>query len=349
MLKFQAQVYRVNDILGWYQRHELRLAPEFQRRQVWTPRGRSYLIDSVMKGMPLPQFFIREIVLTKERRTVREVVDGQQRLAAILDFLEGKLTVLPMHSVEYARMKFDDMPEDVQKAILSFPLSVNILEGVEDADILEIFSRLNSYSMPLNRQEKLNAKYVGAFKKCMAEMAKLHLAFWQRHEIFSKQPIARMRDVEFTCELVAAMMLGLQNQKSVIDSLYKKYDDEFPQYTYINTRFAEMLQLCERLLGGDIAGTEFKRASLFYSLFVAAYETTYGLKAGDEATMRTEQLDAFTEAQEKLIDLSEAVSGEARPAEYATFYDATRQSTDKIQQRQIRHDTLVAILRPCFR
>jgi len=73
MLKFQAQVYRINDVAGWHDRRELRLAPEFQRRKVWSPRGKSFLIDSIVRGMPLPQFFIREIVLLREKRTVREV------------------------------------------------------------------------------------------------------------------------------------------------------------------------------------------------------------------------------------------------------------------------------------
>jgi hypothetical protein len=48
-----------------------------QRRKVWSPRGKSFLIDSIVRGMPLPQFFIREIVLLREKRTVREVVDGR--------------------------------------------------------------------------------------------------------------------------------------------------------------------------------------------------------------------------------------------------------------------------------
>jgi hypothetical protein len=349
MLKFQAQVYRINDVLGWSERKELRLAPEFQRRKVWTPRGRSYLIDSVVRGMPLPQFFIREVVLVKERRTVREVVDGQQRLSTILDFLAGKLTMLPMHNATYARIPFNEFPEEVQKAVLSFPLSVNILEGVTDADVLEIFSRLNSYSMPLNQQEKLNAKYVGAFKTCMGELAKTHLAFWERHEILSRQPIARMRDVEFTCELVATMLDGLQNTKTVIATLYEKYDAAFPQFTYIQPRFADTLSFCERVLGGGIGATEFHRPPLFYSLFAAAYDRLYGFGSGGDVPRKDESPDCLERAQEDLIELSDGISADVRPAQYQGFYEATRQSTDKINQRRVRHDVLASMLAPCFR
>jgi hypothetical protein len=78
--------------------------PGFQRRN-WTLKGKSLLIDSILRGMPLPQFFIRETVLPKEKRTVREVVDGQQRLSAVLSFIEGGFTVLPIHNREFASLK----------------------------------------------------------------------------------------------------------------------------------------------------------------------------------------------------------------------------------------------------
>jgi len=348
MLKFQAQVYRINDVLGWHDRRELLLAPEFQRRRVWSPRGRSYLMDSIVRGMPLPQFFIREKVLLREKRTVREVIDGQQRLATILDYLIGKFTILPIHNPEFAGRRYDELPEATQREILSFPLSVNILEGADDADVLEIFSRLNAYTVPLNRQEKLNAQYVGAFKKTMDELSKVHLAYWQRHNILSTQGIARMRDIEFTCELTAAMLEGLQNQKAIIPVLYKRYDQEFPQKEFIGPRFAEILHFCERILGGTIAGTEFSKLSLFYSLFVAAYDVIYGLRSDHQAQPKAETEVGFIAAQESLVELNEALSQEGRPADYAEFYDATRQSTDKIQQRTIRHRKLTEILMPCF-
>jgi hypothetical protein len=346
MLKFQAQVYRINDIAGWHDRRELRLAPEFQRRKVWSPRGKSFLIDSILRGMPLPQFFIREIVLPREKRTVREVVDGQQRLSTILGYIAGDFHVLPMHSTEYGRLKFDDLPDAAQRQFLSFPLSVNILEGTDDPDVLEIFSRINSYSVPLNEQEKLNALFVGAFKQAMNELAKEHLAYWLRNHILTTQPVARMRDLELTAELVAAMLLGLQNQKKVIRTLYKQYDDDFPQFRYIRPRFGETLQLCEDLLGGAIAATIFSRTSLFYSLFCAVYDATYGLGSNENAirTQLTDEGKLFS--QQRLLELSAALGDDERiPDEHLDFYEATRQSTDKLAQREARHRKLMSIFK----
>lgn len=348
MLKFQAQTYRINDVVGWHDRRELRLAPEFQRRTVWTPRGKSFLIDSILRGMPLPQFFVREIVLPKEKRTVREVVDGQQRLSAILGYIAGEYSVLPMHNSEFGRLKYEELPEDAQKTFLSFPLSVNVLEGTEDADLLEIFARLNSYSVPLNQQEKLNAMYVGAFKKAITDLSKEHLAYWKRHRILTAQPIARMKDVELTCELIAGMLYGLQNQKKIIGTMYKDFDDGFPQIAFLKPRFAETLQICQELVGGDLSGTIFQRSSLFYSLYIAVYDCMYGLEAQENATQKIATLDGRLTAQNRLVGLSQAIEDEVGRLDYLQFYEATRQSTDKLSQRRTRHLVLTEIIAPAF-
>lgn len=348
MLKFQAQTYRINDVVGWHDRRELRLAPEFQRRTVWTPRGKSFLIDSILRGMPLPQFFVREIVLPREKRTVREVVDGQQRLSAILGYVAGEYTVLPIHNSEYARLKYEELPEEAQKSFLSFPLSVNVLQGTEDADLLEIFARLNSYSVPLNQQEKLNAMYVGAFKKAMTDLSKDHLAYWKRHKILTAQPIARMKDVELTCELIGGMLNGLQNQKKIIATMYKTFDEEFPQFSYLRPRLAETLQACQDFLGGDLSGTIFQRTSVFYSFYLAVYDCLYGLQSGENATARVITDEGRLTTQNKLIALSESMENEELRRDYLEFYEATRQSTDKLLQRTTRHTILKAMIAPAF-
>jgi uncharacterized protein with ParB-like and HNH nuclease domain len=65
---------------------------------VWLPKPKSYLLDSIARGFPIPPIYIREILDPNRRKTVREVVDGQQRMQTILDFLEGRFVILKSHN-----------------------------------------------------------------------------------------------------------------------------------------------------------------------------------------------------------------------------------------------------------
>ena len=154
-----------------------------------------------------------------------------------------------------------------------------------------------------------------------------------------------MRDIEFSAELVAAMLEGLQNQKKIISTLYERYDDEFVQAQFIIPRFADLLEFCEDLFGGDLAGSEFRRVSLFYSLFVAGYDVLYGMKSDEKVKRVTITARGLERAKQSLADLDSALSLDDVPKVYQDFYNATKQSTDKIQQRKIRHDHLKRILK----
>lgn len=347
MEKFQPQIYRVNDILNWSERKELILSPKFQRRTVWSPRGKSYLIDSIVNGYPLPPFFIREKLLVKERRTVREVVDGQQRLRTILEFINDGFTVMKIHNESIAGLKYSQLSEDLQELILSYPLSVNTLIGTDDSTVFDIFSRLNAYSVPLNDQEKLNALFVGVFKQFVDKLSKIHLTFWEENKIISKTQVARMKEVEFTSELVCAMIFGLQNGKKIVRDTFKKYDDELPHSDSIESRFAETLEDCKTILDDNIKELEFRRMPLFYSFFVAVYDLKFGLTQFENKGKEL-QVDNIPTALTELYKINSTINEEEEYDEYKEFKNASKSSTDKITNRTIRHNLLKQVLNPLF-
>ena len=73
------KVYTINDFYGWYENKELVLAPKYQRKAVWNSKAESYLIDTILRGLPIPQVFVRQSIDPLLRKTQREVIDGQQR------------------------------------------------------------------------------------------------------------------------------------------------------------------------------------------------------------------------------------------------------------------------------
>jgi uncharacterized protein with ParB-like and HNH nuclease domain len=81
------QTYSISDFIEWQNAETLILNPNFQRNAVWKREASSYFIDTLLRGYPSPKIFLRTIVDTKSMRSVREVVDGQQRLRAIFAFV----------------------------------------------------------------------------------------------------------------------------------------------------------------------------------------------------------------------------------------------------------------------
>ena len=102
-----------------------------------------------------------------------------------------------------------------------------MLIGISDAEVLDIFAKMNTYAVQLNRQEFRNGKYFGHFKQSCYTLAHEYLGCWRHHGVFTERGIARMIDVEFTSELLVQGLAGLQDKKSSLDGFYADYDDLF--------------------------------------------------------------------------------------------------------------------------
>ena len=160
----RAQI-RVSQLVRWAEKNQLFLQPKFQRRAVWEDAARSYLIDTIVRNLPMPKVYLRKIVYAKTGLMAHEVVDGQQRLRAIIDFRQGKLVLSKRHNPDLGDTTFDGLPDPVRREFLNYEISAEVLEGARDEEVWAMFERLNTYTLALNKQEKLNAKWFGYFKQ----------------------------------------------------------------------------------------------------------------------------------------------------------------------------------------
>src|SRR6266545_3193440 len=124
-------VYKVSDFLSWQRGGSLELSPLFQRRPVWPPAAKSYLIDTIVRGLPMPIVFLREQTDLESLEPRREVVDGQQRLRTLFSFIEptslsdydqtrDSFQVKKTHNAEIAGKSFRQLPRSVQAQLLSY-------------------------------------------------------------------------------------------------------------------------------------------------------------------------------------------------------------------------------------
>ena len=339
--------YPINDFNNWQHRKELVLQPKFQRRRVWSENARSCLIDTILRRLPIPKLYMREQIDIVGRRTLREIVDGQQRLAAVIDYLEGKFPISRSHSEEFGGLYFHQLPKDVQERFLRYRFSVDLLEGATDTDVLEVFSRINSYTIVLNAQEKRNALYIGPFKRTVYELGFEHYRFWLDNKIMSNQSIARMIEAELVSELVIAMIDGFQTGKKTINRFYDEYENDFPQQTKVKQHFRATIDQCAELFDGNLSNTNFRRRPLFYSLFCFIYDAKFGLPRGkgQKIDFASRNLERIRTA---LFQLDEEISQNWKEPDepYTNFVRASQRSTSDLWARELRHQFIWdAILR----
>lgn len=329
----------INDFREWNDRGELILAPKFQRRKVWVPKAKSYLIDTILRGIPIPSLYLRQQIDVRTKTTKREVVDGQQRIAAILDYIKDDFAVLKIHNKKYGGMKFSELPDDVKERFLEYDLSIDFLIGANDSDVLDVFSRINSYTVTLNAQEKINAEFSGKFKQTVFKLGRDHLEFWRKNKILTEMSIARMKEAELSADMVIAIIDGIQDRKR-IKLYYEKYEDKFSREEQVVDRFKKCIDTIAQIFGGDLSKSAFRSVTLFYSLFCVCYDILFGLPNSKvpRTKIRKEMLVSIRKA---LSGLEEKLAAKKPPSKYFNFIEASTKHTTDQSARLIRHRVIL--------
>src|SRR5690606_4079578 len=160
-MKITRNVMTISDLNQWLEERSLVINNKYQRAGgLWPKNARSFFIDTILNGFTFPKVTIRQTIDLKTRKSIREVVDGQQRLTTIRDFINDKITLSNV-SKKYKGFTFSDLDEEIQESFLAYEVSLDtIVTGTTD-EVLEIFRRINSYTLPLNPPEKRHATYQG--------------------------------------------------------------------------------------------------------------------------------------------------------------------------------------------
>lgn len=340
-------VYTPTDLVTFRENGTLDITPKFQRRAVWRTPAKSYFIDTMLRGMTVPPLYFRLMQDKETKKTVRQVVDGQQRVRSVLEFMVGGYRLSKNLKASWAGNKFDQLKEEQQQQIRDFSFSTEIFKGITDAQILEVFCRLNINGVGLNRQELRNGKFFGLFKQTSYDLALAYLEFWRKHGIFTEVSIARMLEVELSSELLIAGSEGMQDKKTSIDFFYEKWEKEYLHSARDADRFKEVMNtISEAFPEDELRTTQFRRSPLFYTLYCVVFHHIFGLPSIQRATPRKHltsvQRDDLRDAAALL---SEKINESKDPnidlaAKYKTFVAACQRQTDNIGPRKVRFNSL---------
>src|SRR6185312_392598 len=307
---FHTRNYSIRDFKEWKSRGELVLAPDFQRRDVWSDKARSYLIDTIVRGKPIPKIYMRQDINARTHRASREIVDGQQRLQSVLSFLEDGFKLSRTHNETHGGRVFSELPEEVRKDILKYEFAVDLLEDMADNEIYDIFARINTNSEKLKAQELRNARFFGEFKSSVYSLSKDLNTFIVLNKIITPKQVLRMAEAEFLSDLLLATQEGVRAlSKQVLDAAYLKYDDHFPERREKETRLKDACDTIGAIFDGGLESSRFRSTRLFYPLFCAVYHAKFGLPhfSGARPSLRARKFAKLRIALENVNDLIERI------------------------------------------
>lgn len=291
-IKTEPTPYSVAQFVRWYRERSLDLNPEFQRRSVWKPGAKAYFINTLLRGFPVPPLYLRNLATNQRTlQTPKQVVDGQQRLRTVIAFVDPKalmdfdpdvdaFTLSAAHDEKYGGMDFGGLPKGARQQILDYQLSAHTFDAdTSDAIVLQIFARMNSTGVKLNRQELRNAEYFGHFKSLAYQLAMEQLTRWIDWGVFTKPQVARMDEVEHTSDIMSLILKGITAKTPRhLDDLYKEYDIRLPNKVEIAKRIRRVFDYIEDSLRANADGLGVLAGkTLFFAGFAALYHKYFKL------------------------------------------------------------------------
>lgn len=253
-----------------YQDGDLILRPPFQRNMVWNKEQQSLLVDSILRGLPVPEIYVQtETSAEGEERTI--VVDGQQRLTACILFIEDELRLIGDNELDaqWKNRVFSELEEPLRRRFRSYALVARKLPNVGDEVLREIFRRLNKTVEALEPQELRHAAYTGPFIRLIEDAG--NSGILQELGVFSPKDYLRRRNDELIGEIAYAIVSkAYPNKKEGLDQLYLSYERHgLPTGVLedLERRFGRVFAEIGPIVG-SLRRTRFRNKSDFYSLFV---------------------------------------------------------------------------------
>jgi hypothetical protein len=210
------------------------LQPKFQRKAVWAERDKIYFIDTILRQLPFPEVFSTTVFHGVE--PITQIVDGQQRLRAIIDYVDGtmKANGRDRNGRPLAVKPFVELDDEERQRFLGYSVMIRDLGRVSDERLREVFQRINATDYALKQGEKMHALFGGDFHQFCSELARDE--FWQRHRVFPKARVKRMGDTSFCVVLVVTLLAGYYRRSEKNYEFLERYNSSFSQADEIRQR-----------------------------------------------------------------------------------------------------------------
>lgn len=247
----------IADVYHFIDEGKLVLRPDFQRKFVWTHEHQEEFMDTILNGLPFPEIYVCEGEIDVQKlRTTRYVIDGQQRLTTIRNYIEGK------HDHPFTKIpSFESLTDDQKGDFLSYQIVMRDIGKVDEETTREIFRRINLTKFKLDDVEIHNAVYDGHF----IQAAKIVLAniLLEEYGVFRESEFSRMGDLHFILLVMATIENGgYFAQDREVEPKVAGFNDEYPNESHLVALLIETFAVIKDL-GLPLDSMWFRKSNFF--------------------------------------------------------------------------------------
>ena len=348
MMQVTPSNYPVADYCRQMQNSEVIVNREYQRSDgVWPQSARSYLIETLLLGYPIPKLSLSVKTDIKTRTTKKEIVDGQQRSSAIYAFYNDEFSISTGSKSSFAGKKFSQLDETDQLNFINYKLGIDLFSAASDADIREVFRRMNSYTVPLNPSEKRYSTHQGLLKWFISDLTKKYSQTLKELGIFSEKLLIRMNDSTMFTEITKSLIDGIFSASDTqLNKFYADKDKKFPEADECELRIDTMFN--QLVLWKELRSTSIMKPFNFYSLSLAIIHHLMPVNK----LQKVYQIDRPTSFDRdnlirnlQFLSFVQGENGNKHP-DFKEFIDACSAGTNRLNQREKRFEFYCKALEP---
>lgn len=215
----------IRDILNWVEKGKI-IIPEFQRDFVWNFNQSSRFVESILLGLPIPDFFMFRLIDNKGKSEKYILIDGLQRYTTIRQYVDGRFIQgkidrpfkINNKSSQWYKSSYEKLSDVDKDYFQDYSLRINVFDSVENSEKMQklymtaIFERINTGSTKLSNQEVRNAIYASDIVTQIKNDA-LSETFVELLQNDKSKYLQRCKNEEFYIRLLAYYQVYLQIKK----------------------------------------------------------------------------------------------------------------------------------------
>ena len=250
-----------------YKRRDRIEIPDWQRGKVWSPKKKQKFLDTILKGWHVPVLYFRKV-----GDEAFECVDGQQRLTAVWEFFDNKISLSAESQETYGGPLYKDLKPSVSDKFDDYILQIEEIEEGTDDEVKDLFQRLQ-LGTALNTPEKLNAIESG-LRDFLRDLS--------QHSFFKEKVAAQdTRYAHFdTCGKVAFLLLkGIQRRMrfAELENMFKE-NTSFSPSSALGRRLKSLFDSMNRIFPTKTSALRNRASIVSFCYLVSQVQETGQLR-----------------------------------------------------------------------